>query len=182
MEIKGYNTEITPIEFEKLVKDFLIEIGGSLKNFVAKHNVILESNDGEYQIDVFAEFEALNTNIKVLIECKKYKNKVKRETIQILYDKLRATGAHKGILFSTNGFQIGAHKYAKEHGIALITVIEGKLIYNNKSTEKIEISEEFLKLCDIPKFVGGYFYSKRGIYYLQKGYVGALEEFIYDKK
>ena len=39
-----------------------------------------------------------------------------------------------------------------------------------------------MKLLDIPKFVGEYFYKESGIYYLQKGYVGALEEYIFDKK
>lgn len=182
MEIKGYNTQITPIEFEKLVKDYFFEIGGVLKNFKVIHNVKIESSDGEYQIDVFAEFEALNTEIKVLVECKKHKNRIKRETVQILYDKLRATGSHKGIIFSTSGFQSGADKYAREHGIALITIIEGKLTVQTKSTEKTEISEEYLKFFDIPKFVGEYFYSENGVCYLQKGYLETLEEFIYDKK
>lgn len=181
MEIKEYNTNITPTEFEKLVKDFFQEIGGNLVNFQVKHNVKLKSNDGEYQIDVFAEFEALNTNIKVLVECKKHKNKIKRETVQVLFDKLRATGSHKGIIFSTNGFQSGAYKYAREHGIALITVIDGKLTYHTKSAEKVEISDEYLKFFGIPKFVGEYFYKENGIYYLQTGYVDALEEFIFDK-
>ena len=181
MKIKGYNTEISPTEFEKLVRDYFLEIGGNLKNFKAKHNVKLESFDGNYQIDVFAEFEALNTEIKILVECKKHKNKIKRETVQILYDKLRATGCHKGILFSTSGFQSGAEKFARKHGIALITVIEGKLTVGVKTSEKTEISEEYLKFFDIPKYVGEYNYSESGICYLQKGYLETLEDFIFDK-
>lgn len=182
MKIKGYNTEITPTEFEKLVKDYFLEIGATLKKFKAEHNVIMKSNDGNYQIDVFAEFEALNIEIKVLVECKKHKNRIKRETVQILFDKLRATGTHKGIIFSTSGFQSGADKYAREHGIALITVIDGKLTVNTKSTEKTEISDEYLKFFDVPKFVGEFSYEESGIYYLQKGYVNALEEYIFDRK
>lgn len=182
MKIKGYNTKITPTEFEKLVKDFFQEIGENLINFQVEHNVKLESNDGDYQIDVYAEFEALNTLIKVIVECKKHKNRIKRETVQVLYDKLRTTGSHKGIIFSTSGFQSGAYKYAREHGIALITVIDGKLTYNIKSADKTEISEDFLKLLDIPKFVGEYFYKENGVYYLQKGYVKALKEFLFEDK
>ncbi len=182
MEIKGYNTEISPTEFEKLVKDYFLEIGDQLKNFQAEHNVKLESNDGNYQIDVYAEFEAINTNIKVLVECKKHKNKIKRETVQILYDKLRATGTHKGIIFSTSGFQSGTYKYARKHGIALITVIEGKLTVHTKSKEKTEISDDYLKFFNISKFVGQYHYSENGISLLDKGYLETLEEFIYDKK
>jgi restriction system protein len=181
LEIKGYNTEISPIEFEKLVKDYFLEISGTLKNFKATHNVKIKSFDGDYQIDVFAEFEALNTEIRVLVECKKHKNRIKRETVQVLFDKLRATGSHKGIIFATSGFQSGAAKFAKKHGIALITVIEGKLIVGVKSAEKTEISEEYLKFYDIPKYVGQYNYSESGICYLQKGYLETLEDFIYEK-
>ncbi|MFC6267833.1 restriction endonuclease [Frigoriflavimonas asaccharolytica] len=181
MEIKGYNTEISPIEFEKLVKDYFLEISGTLKNFKATHNVRIKSFDGDYQIDVFAEFEALGTEIRVLVECKKHKNKIKRETVQVLFDKLRATGSHKGIIFATSGFQSGAEKFAKEHGIALINVIEGKLTVGVKSAEKTEISEEYLKFFEIPKYVGEYNYSDNGICYLQKGYLETLEDFIYDK-
>lgn len=51
------------------------------------------------------------------------------EKVQILYDKIRATGAQKGILISTSGFQSGAIKYASEHGIALIQITEADAIF-----------------------------------------------------
>lgn len=180
MEIRRFNTEITPIEFEELVKDYFNEIGGNLKNFKALHNIKIESDDGEYQIDVYAEFVALNIEIKVLVECKKHKSSIKRETVQILHDKLRSTGSHKGIIFSTSGFQSGAEKYARKHGIALINIIEGKLTVHTKSALKDEISDDYLKFFDVPKFVGEYHDSDNSIYYLQQGYLEALEKFIYD--
>ena len=34
-------------------------------------------------------------------------------------------GAHKEMLFTTSGFQSGAIKYAKAHGIALVSIIGG---------------------------------------------------------
>ena len=46
-----------------------------------------------------------------------------------MYDKIRATGAQKGILISTSGFQSGAIKYASEHGIALIQITEADTIF-----------------------------------------------------
>jgi restriction system protein len=181
LDIKGYNTEISPSEFEKLVKGYFLEIGGRLKNFNATHNVKIKSFDGDYQIDVFAEFEALNTDIKVLVECKKHKTRIKREVVQILFDKLRATGSHKGIIFSTSGFQRGAEEYAKKHGIALITVIDGKLTVKTKSAEKPKVSEEYLRMFDVPKYVGKYNYSENEICYLQKGYLDSLVDFIHTK-
>ncbi|WP_159473766.1 restriction endonuclease [Chryseobacterium sp. 18068] len=177
-KIEGFNTDITATEFEILVKNYLVEIGGNLNDLKIQHNTKIESYDGNYQIDVYTEFEALNTKIKVLVECKKHKNFIKRETVQVLYDKIRATGSHKGIIFATSGFQSGAEKFAKEHGIALITIIDGKLTCSVKSFHK-ENLEEYLKFWDIPKFVGEY---KNGssICYLQKGYMEDLKYFIYD--
>ena len=49
-----------------------------------------------------------------LVECKHYRSPITREKVQILYDKIRAIGANKGVLISTSNFQIGAIKYAKK--------------------------------------------------------------------
>ena len=62
-----------------------------------------------------------------LIECKHYKNSISREKVQVLYDKIRQTGANKGILISTSNFQSGAIQYASEHGIALIQITDDKM-------------------------------------------------------
>nr|WP_249671834.1 restriction endonuclease [Pseudomonas syringae] len=55
-----------------------------------------------------------------MIECKKYRNAVERELVQVLQDKVRSVGAHKSMLFTTTEFQSEAVKYAKAHGIALV--------------------------------------------------------------
>lgn len=69
----------------------------------------------------------------MLVECKNHVRPVEREDVQVLADRLRATGAQKGILFSTNGFQRGAIHYARNHRIALVRVIEGKFIYETRA-------------------------------------------------
>lgn len=172
------NTEISPIEFEKLIHDYLSNLGKNLSSFKAKHNLKIKKSDGNYQIDVYAEFEAFGGIIKVLIECKKYKNSVKRETVQLLFDKLRATGTQKGMIFSTSGFQSGAIKFAEEHGIALIKVFDGKLNYltKGKSSEPIAIPD----WVDLPKYHGEFTYEN-SINYLQIGYLDSLDNFIFKK-
>lgn len=170
------NANITPIEFELLVKEYLTELGKELKSFDAIHNKIIERIDGNYQIDVYAEFSFLGADFKLLIECKKHKNKIKRETVQLLYDKIRAIGAHKGMIFSTSGFQDGAFKYANEHGIALIRVIEGKYTYFTKGADSPNFEPP--PWADIPKYVGE-FIDRNIITYLQKGYMESLDEFLF---
>ena len=95
-----------------------------LQDFVIVHNVKIKAHDGTFQIDIFASCITMQVEIKLLCECKRYKGKIKRETVQVLEDKLRNLGMHKGILLSTSGFQKGAIDYAKEHGIALIQVYD----------------------------------------------------------
>src|ERR1700754_3058885 len=90
---------ISPLEFEKLVHEYLIQLGKPLNKFEVKHDIILKVNDGDYQIDVRAEFEVLNVKIIVLIQCKRHRSPIKREVVQILHEKIRSTGAHKRLVF-----------------------------------------------------------------------------------
>ena len=116
---------------------------------------------------------------KVLVECKRYKSEIKREVIQLLFDKLRATGAQKGMVFSTSGFQSGAFKFAEEHGIALVRVIEGRYTYVTKSGGEQTYDPPLW--ADIPKYVGEYIRGA-SVTYLQKGYFEDLGEFLFDIK
>lgn len=170
------NADISPREFELLIKEYLTNLGKELKSFKATHDVKINRIDGEYQIDIYAEFDVLGITFKVLVECKRYKNKIKREVVQLLYDKLRATGSNKGLIFATAGFQEGAVKFAKEHGIALVRVIEGKYTYFTKSIDSPNLEPP--PWADIPKFVGEYS-NEKYLCYLQKGHLEPLEEFIF---
>lgn len=173
----NFNTEITSIEFEKLIYNYLSNLGEHLSEFKAVHDEKIKRIDGTYQIDVYAEFKALGGILKVIIECKKYKNKVKRETVQILNDKLKSIGAQKGMIFATSGFQSGAIKYAEKHGIALVSVIEGKYTYFTKSIESNTYS--IPPSAKIPKFVCLYNYGNNTAY-LQKKYLDPLNKFLFE--
>ena len=133
-------TGLTATEFELLCKDILTAYAEeeNLKNFQIKHNVRIPEVDGTFQIDIFAEFYALKTQFKVLVECKQYKNTVPRERIEILNSRLQSTGSQKGILMSTAGFQSGALQYAKEHGIALIQVFNTNELFHSYSSHENE--------------------------------------------
>jgi restriction system protein len=128
------NLEITATEFERLVRDWILKQGGELTLLEVTHDVKVEAYDSTYQIDVLAKFQAFaGAEFTVLIECKKYRSAVERELVQVLHDKVRSLGAHKGMLFTTSGFQSGAIKYAKAHGIALVSIIDGAATYQTRS-------------------------------------------------
>ncbi|MEC0178443.1 restriction endonuclease [Paenibacillus favisporus] len=129
IEINPYRefvASISATDFEKYCLEVLKAYAEAeeLKDFSILHNQKVQTSDGEYQIDIMAEFMALSVSFKVIIECKRYTRPVEREKIVVLADKIRSLGAHKGILISTSGFQSGAAEYAKQHGIALIQIFD----------------------------------------------------------
>jgi restriction system protein len=128
-----HRARIDSATFERKIATLLAEAGQELAGFRVEHQEMIRTADGAYRIDVTARFSVLDVNFLVLIECKDHARPVEREDVQILADKLRAAGAQKGMLFSTNGFQKGAIEYARFHGIALVRFIEGALTYETRS-------------------------------------------------
>lgn len=141
-------TDMTSIEFEQFVIKLLTEGFKSRNNITFKHNEIIKTSEGNYQIDGTIRFEMLGVKYLTLVECKMYKSPISREKVQVLFDKLRATGAQKGILVSTSYFQSGAVEYASSHGIALVQIIEGKLTYQVRGENLHKISYP----PDLPKY------------------------------
>lgn len=139
--------EMTPEEFELEVKRVLEAEHSGLTSVRTTHREIIVAGDGSYQIDVTARFEALSLKFLVLVECKHQKKPVEREVVQVLYDRLRATGAQKGVLFATTSFQKGAIDYAKVHGIALVQVVDGMHTYITKAADKPRVRPPW-----VPKF------------------------------
>lgn len=118
---RDLSADITPENFESFCLETLKACAEEegLADFDIKHDEKIDAYDGTYQIDVIAEFTALRSKIKVLVECKRFSEQVKRDIAMLLYGKLQSVGANKGILISTAGFQSGAVKYAKMHGLTL---------------------------------------------------------------
>jgi restriction system protein len=134
------------IDFELEVKSLLQSAIGAGLIFTVKHREVLDGFDGTYEIDLTVRFTALNVDFITLVECKKHKYAIKRETVQILNDKIKSTGAHKGILFSTSGFQKGAIDYAVLHGIALVEVKPSQLKWFTRTTNDLQDIPSWLNL------------------------------------
>lgn len=124
---------LTPVEFEREVKAMLERSGSTLRSFVTRQRERVTASDGEYEIDVTVRFEALGADFLVLVECKHQKRPVEREDVQVLADRVRAVGAHKGMAFATSKFQRGALEYARAHGIALIRIADAESLYLTRS-------------------------------------------------
>lgn len=129
----------TPEQFELEVKGLLDAAGYGLSNYRSEHRAGRAGVDGEYEIDIEIVFTALEVELRVLVECKRHKQAVKREVLLELYAKLLSLGAHKGIVFSTSGFQSGALEFASAHGIATIQLANGR---SNFFTRSIDIAPQ----------------------------------------
>ncbi|CAJ5797710.1 Restriction endonuclease [Burkholderia pseudomallei] len=57
-----------------------------------------------------------------LVECKRWKEPVGRDRIDVLASSIEALGANNGAIFTTTGFEEGAIAYAKGKGIELFVV------------------------------------------------------------
>jgi hypothetical protein len=124
--------DITPRDFEIAVKKWFEASAHakSLDTFEVKHLDAMKGVDGEYEFDVTIRFSMfVGMKVSICCECKKHKNAIKREVVQVLHSKVQSVGAHKGCIVSTAPFQKGALEYAKQHGIALLQLVGGNLAY-----------------------------------------------------
>ena len=144
--------ELSPEEYEKQVVEWLGEAGGGLEGFDVKHRAHLAGSSGDYEFDAVAEFTALQgARMTVLVECKRHSRPIERGEIMALHAKLREVGAHKAMIFATCGFQRGALDYAQKHGIATVTFVEGRFLYETKA---LGPSGKLPSWADVPHFAG----------------------------
>lgn len=90
-----------------------------------EHNKTLMGNSGATrQIDVVITHRKGPYEYLTLVECKYWRNRVKREQIDVLWASLQDLNAAKGVLFTTKGFQAGAEIYAESKGITIFVIRE----------------------------------------------------------
>ncbi len=127
--------DITPAEFESYVVELFTAVAPFAEDFtVTLHDKII-GPDGVYDFDATVRFTLGGMQFLVLVEAKRHRYPIKRELVQVLHAKLQSVGAHKAVMFSTAPYQRGALEYAKKHGIALVTVTEGRFTYETRSLD-----------------------------------------------
>ena len=152
--------KISPEEYEREVLNWLSEASGNAGSTVEfVHQRMVEGHGGDYKIDITGEFSVLGgAVIRILIECKRHKRPVERDDVAAFVAKIRDTSSHKGMIFSTSGFQRGALKLAKSEGIAAITLVDGQANYFTKSMGPTRTPPSWL---EFPKH-GGWFLTTKG--------------------
>ncbi len=150
--------ELSPADYERAVAALVRDSGQEVTDWQVRHLDPVEGVDGTYIIDVTVRFRLLGAEYLTLFECKRDASPVKREDVQVLHDKLRSTGAHKGVVVAASGFQSGALSYAKTHGIACVRLLDGAWTYETRDlTQRIpEPTGQYLAHARYLTEKGGY--------------------------
>ena len=77
-----------------------------------------------HTIDVYVTSRQLGMECRWIIECKLWKERVKKENVLTLKGIVDDVGADRGIIFCENGFQKGAREAARHTNILLQTSLE----------------------------------------------------------
>ena len=148
--------DITPGEFETFVAELLTAASPRVSRFRVEQHETIPGVDGTYDFDCTVRYELAGMEFLVLVEAKHHANPIKRELVQVLYQKVQSVGAHKGVMVSTAPYQRGALTFARTHGIALVTVTEGRFTFETRARDQPPplSREDAFNLYGIPTFVG----------------------------
>lgn len=124
--------DITPAELEQFVGDLFGAAGRDIDGLVVTPHDVVQGTDGTYNFDATVRFPLMGMAFLVLVEVKRHKDPIKRELVQVLHSKMLSVGAQKAVLVSTSPFQSGAVTFANTHGIALLTMTEGRHTFETK--------------------------------------------------
>lgn len=115
--------------YEEFVKGlqtalFLTEKQGFLKNInIETRKKIIDSCGIEREFDLYWEYEVGGFVYKTVVECKDYNSAITVEKIDALVTKIRDVSDNLKAVFATKiGYQSGAEKKARQHGIELLVV------------------------------------------------------------
>lgn len=105
---------------------------------------LIERPGGAFTFDVTIRFRSFGVDYLTVGECKHHQRRIQRSVVNELHSKVESVRAHKGIIFSTSGFQSGAIAFAKELGrIALVDCsphhAEPVTIVGGEPTELIDV-------------------------------------------
>jgi hypothetical protein len=136
---------MSPSDFEAFVVAVLQSTTPTLGDIEVRLHEKIEGVDGVYDFDATVRYSFAGMRFLILVEAKLHRRPIDREHVQILHQKVRSVGAHKGVIFSITPYKSGAVRFAQIHGIALVTITEGRYVYATRS----DTAES-----DVPKFVG----------------------------
>jgi Restriction endonuclease len=146
---------ISPAEFEMWVAEVLRSADSFVDGLRVTVHDRVSASDGSYDLDATVRYRWIGLDFLVVVEAKLHTHPIKRELVQILHTKVQSLGAHKGVMFATAPFQRGALDFAMAHGIALVSVTEGRFTFETRAAgPQPPMSREEALEFGIPVYVG----------------------------
>lgn len=108
-------------KFEKLTAEIFEALTAKNEFESVSKNVKIPGPDGDREIDVLITGKVGPFDVKTIVECKDYKNRVNIQVVDALHSKMRDVDANKVVLVTRNGFSRKAIDKAKRVGISLCT-------------------------------------------------------------
>ena len=110
----------TPDQYEKLLAELYGAMHSSLPAKVFLRRSFIGVSGQKYVIDLGFEFNLFGVHYLTLVEAKHYTRRVEVGEVLEFAAKLDDVGGHKGVMVTTQGFQVGAQKVATARRIALV--------------------------------------------------------------
>ncbi|EMW2234510.1 restriction endonuclease [Enterobacter hormaechei] len=106
-------------DFENFIKELYQEEGDV---YVERDVTEIDRYGAKRQTDIKITRRTRFHNFITLVECKRWKERVSRDRIDVLASSIDALGAQNGAIFTTTGYEEGAIAYAKGKGIEIFVV------------------------------------------------------------
>ena len=85
---------------------------------------ILDSRGTSQQFDVLVTIPTAGRQLRIGIECKDHRARVKKEAVQAFITKCKESNIHKAVMVARSGFQKGAKATAKAYDVELLVQSE----------------------------------------------------------
>jgi len=128
------------------------------QNISVEHNKQLQGKYLSHQCDVYWKFESAGMEYSTIVECKNWNQRLKQENLLAFRAKLEDLNNPKGVIVTRSGYQKGAVKYAKAHGILLYELFEAPprspFVLKEGSFGTIELKVEPRRKGFPPRIIG----------------------------
>lgn len=121
-------------EYQEKTAEFFRSLG-----LDAKTDVTIKGVRTTHDVDVLVKFSHVGFDVKWIVECKHWKEKVSKVHVLALREIVSDTGADRGILLAENGFQSGAIEAAN------LTNVQVTSLANVMSSAKSAINSMWLR-------------------------------------
>lgn len=120
---------LRPDEVEILVPRELRKAGLEVSALRVLGRAALSDDREEFAVELSAHVRVADAEQPMLVECRSERRPVRAEAVLALEAKLPGAGARYALMFSTSGYEPDAVRQARERGIPLLAVADGRAAF-----------------------------------------------------